>query len=120
MAKSKNHTARNQTVKNHRNGIKKPKRNRYRSLKGMDPKFLKNLRFAKKHNKKGRPDTQNLENEFSLVEKKRNAMELAKVAQEQAKQQQKKDKKTEEKSKKGDKKTQKSASKDDKKAKGKK
>ena len=51
MAKSKNHTAHNQSVKNHRNGIKKPPRNKYPSLKGVDPKFLRNLRFAKKHNK---------------------------------------------------------------------
>ncbi|ESO06465.1 hypothetical protein HELRODRAFT_64261 [Helobdella robusta] len=52
MAKSKNHTNHNQNKKQHRNGIKKPKSNRYPSLKGVDPKFLKNLRFAKKHNKK--------------------------------------------------------------------
>ena len=51
MAKSKNHTAHNQTVKAHRNGIKKPRRNKYPSLKGVDPKFLRNLKFSKKHNK---------------------------------------------------------------------
>lgn len=59
--------------KNHRNGIKKPKRYRYPSLKGVsvhnirdqqallivcvpfqvDPKFLRNMRFAKKHNRGG-------------------------------------------------------------------
>uniref|UniRef100_A0A8C0YR68 60S ribosomal protein L29 n=1 Tax=Cyprinus carpio carpio TaxID=630221 RepID=A0A8C0YR68_CYPCA len=38
----------------HRNGIKKPRSQRYESLKGVDPKFLRNMRFAKKHNKKGR------------------------------------------------------------------
>eukprot|EP00462_Mataza_sp_D1_P002978 CAMPEP_0175103088 /NCGR_PEP_ID=MMETSP0086_2-20121207/8859_1 /TAXON_ID=136419 /ORGANISM="Unknown Unknown, Strain D1" /LENGTH=59 /DNA_ID=CAMNT_0016378093 /DNA_START=28 /DNA_END=207 /DNA_ORIENTATION=+ len=55
MAKSKNHTAHNQTYKTHRNGIKKIKSHTYRSLKGCDPKFLKNLRFAKKSckNRKG-------------------------------------------------------------------
>ncbi|XP_064222865.1 large ribosomal subunit protein eL29 isoform X1 [Aotus nancymaae] len=37
----------------HRNGIKKPRSQRYESLKGVDPKFLRNMRFAKKHNKKG-------------------------------------------------------------------
>lgn len=81
MAKSKNHTAHNQSAygfgvflctpplfpissstppplhppsgfKAHRNGIKKPKTNRYPSLKGVDPKFLRNMRFAKKHNKR--------------------------------------------------------------------
>ncbi|XP_061893459.1 60S ribosomal protein L29 [Entelurus aequoreus] len=53
MAKSKNHTTHNQSRKAHRNGIKKPRSHRYESLKGMDPKFLRNMRFAKKHNKKG-------------------------------------------------------------------
>ena len=48
MAKSKNHTAHNQTAKQHRNGIKKPKRERYISTKGMDPKFLRNQRRATK------------------------------------------------------------------------
>uniref|UniRef100_M0R665 Large ribosomal subunit protein eL29 n=2 Tax=Rattus norvegicus TaxID=10116 RepID=M0R665_RAT len=53
MAKSKNHTTHNQSRKWHRNGIKKPWSQRYESLKGVDPKFLRNMRFAKKHNKKG-------------------------------------------------------------------
>ncbi|GLD64160.1 60S ribosomal protein L29 isoform X1 [Lates japonicus] len=53
MAKSKNHTTHNQSRKAHRNGIKKPRSQRYESLKGVDPKFLRNMRFAKKHNKKG-------------------------------------------------------------------
>ncbi|TXG63316.1 hypothetical protein EZV62_010310 [Acer yangbiense] len=64
MAKSKNHTAHNQSHKAHRNGIKKPKRHRHTSTKGyenveffiiiiimqMDPKFLRNQRYARKHN----------------------------------------------------------------------
>ena len=50
MAKSKNHTNHNQNRKNHRNGIKKPRKQTHTSLKGVDPKFLKNQRFAKKHN----------------------------------------------------------------------
>ena len=53
MAKSKNHTTHNQPPKWHRNSIKKPRSQRYESLKGIDPKFLRNMRFAKKHNKKG-------------------------------------------------------------------
>ena len=53
MAKSKNHTTHNQSRKWHRNGIKKPRSQRYESLKGVDPKFLRNMRIAKKHNKKG-------------------------------------------------------------------
>ncbi|CAN1181633.1 60S ribosomal protein L29-1 [Linum perenne] len=52
MAKSKNHTAHNQSYKAHRNGIKKPKSHRHTSTKGMDPKFLRNQRYAKKHNVK--------------------------------------------------------------------
>jgi hypothetical protein len=35
MAKSKNHTAHNQTYKAHKNGIKKPKNFRYASRKGV-------------------------------------------------------------------------------------
>ena len=44
MAKSKNHTAHNQNAKAHKNGIKKPKRQRYSSLLGVNPKFLRNAR----------------------------------------------------------------------------
>ncbi|XP_051054464.1 60S ribosomal protein L29-like [Phodopus roborovskii] len=58
MAKSKNHNTHNQSRKWHRNGIKKPRSQRYESLKGVDPKFLRNMRFAKKHNKKGLKKTQ--------------------------------------------------------------
>ncbi|MBZ3888951.1 60S ribosomal protein L29 [Sciurus carolinensis] len=53
MAKSKNHTMHNQSPKWHRNGIKKPRSQRYESLKGVDPKFLRNMHFAKEQNKKG-------------------------------------------------------------------
>jgi large subunit ribosomal protein L29e len=35
MAKSKNHTSHNNTNKDHRNGIKKPQWQRYRSLSGV-------------------------------------------------------------------------------------
>jgi len=52
MAKSKNHTAHNQNRKAHRNGILKPPRTYYSSTKGMDPKFLRNQRFAKKKSPK--------------------------------------------------------------------
>ena len=86
-SKHKNHTAHNQTRKNHRNGrcsriavrvptvairslpfrrndgrlccrplgpagIKRPKSQRYMSLKGVDPKFLRNQRYAAKGTKK--------------------------------------------------------------------
>ncbi|XP_051019274.1 60S ribosomal protein L29-like [Acomys russatus] len=51
MAKSKNHTTHNQSRKWHRNGIKKPLSQRYESLKGVDPKLLRNMCFAKKHKK---------------------------------------------------------------------
>lgn len=49
MAKSKNHTNHNQNFKAHRNGIKKPKRQRYSSLRGVDQKFIRNQRHAKRH-----------------------------------------------------------------------
>ncbi|XP_043699235.1 60S ribosomal protein L29-1-like [Telopea speciosissima] len=52
MAKSKNHTTHNQSNKAHKNGIKKPKRHRHTSTKGMDPKFLRNQRYARKHHNK--------------------------------------------------------------------
>ena len=50
MAKSKNHTNHNQTHKWHRNPTRKPSSKKLIKMKGMDPKFLKNLKFAKKHN----------------------------------------------------------------------
>ncbi|KCV68745.1 ribosomal protein L29e [Fonticula alba] len=46
MAKSKNHTSKNQSRKAHRNGIKKPKKERYISKKGVCTKFLLNQRYA--------------------------------------------------------------------------
>jgi large subunit ribosomal protein L29e len=46
MAKSKNHSTHNAGHKNHRNGIKRPKRQRYESLKAVNAKFLKNRRRA--------------------------------------------------------------------------
>mmetsp|Transcript_40349 Transcript_40349/g.86647 ORF Transcript_40349/g.86647 Transcript_40349/m.86647 type:complete len:204 (-) Transcript_40349:118-729(-) len=42
MAKSKNHTAHNQSHKNHRNGIKKSRRPRKMSMEGMNKKFVRN------------------------------------------------------------------------------
>ncbi|XP_054528897.1 large ribosomal subunit protein eL29-like [Pan troglodytes] len=50
-AKSKNHTTHNQSRKWHRNAIKKPRSQRYESLKWVDPRFLRNMHFAKKHKK---------------------------------------------------------------------
>ncbi|KIK65460.1 hypothetical protein GYMLUDRAFT_219532, partial [Collybiopsis luxurians FD-317 M1] len=40
------HTNHNQNKKAHKNGIKKPKSSRTRSLKGVDAKFRRNARFA--------------------------------------------------------------------------
>lgn len=53
MAKSKNHTNHNQNSKAHRNKIKKPQIPRHPSTRGVDAKFLKNLHYARKHNKRG-------------------------------------------------------------------
>jgi len=44
MAKDKNHSSKNQNHKNHQNGIKKPIRQKYGSLKGVNQKFLRNRR----------------------------------------------------------------------------
>ncbi|PCH41611.1 hypothetical protein WOLCODRAFT_163255 [Wolfiporia cocos MD-104 SS10] len=54
MAKSKNHTNHNQNKKAHRNGIKKPQTHRQRSMRGVDPKFRRNAKFARRGSK-GRP-----------------------------------------------------------------
>ncbi|EIN10862.1 hypothetical protein PUNSTDRAFT_51446 [Punctularia strigosozonata HHB-11173 SS5] len=56
MAKSKNHTNHNQNKKAHRNGIKKPKTHQTRSLKGVDPKFRRNAKFALIGSRKSRRD----------------------------------------------------------------
>ena len=52
MAKSKNHTNHNQNKKAHRNGIKRIRSNRYPSMKGVCPKFLRNQKFARKGTEK--------------------------------------------------------------------
>ncbi len=51
MAKSKNHTTHNQNYKNHRNGIKKPKSNKFSSLDCVNAKYLRNRRRAIKFDK---------------------------------------------------------------------
>ncbi|KIP09876.1 hypothetical protein PHLGIDRAFT_116029 [Phlebiopsis gigantea 11061_1 CR5-6] len=56
MAKSKNHTNHNQNKKAHRNGIKKPQSHRTLSLRGVDPKFRRNARFALVGSQKARKD----------------------------------------------------------------
>ncbi|CAF0802505.1 unnamed protein product [Adineta steineri] len=54
MAKSKNHTNHNQNKKDHRNGIKRPQSQRFPSLTGVDPKYVRNLKFTKHHNRVAR------------------------------------------------------------------
>ncbi|KAF1327802.1 60s ribosomal protein l29-1-like, partial [Globisporangium splendens] len=68
MVKQKNHTARNNTVKAHKNGIKKPKNHRYHSTRGLDPKFLRNQRFAKKFNKKNENKSKKLPLAARMIE----------------------------------------------------
>mmetsp|Transcript_66213 Transcript_66213/g.132874 ORF Transcript_66213/g.132874 Transcript_66213/m.132874 type:complete len:103 (+) Transcript_66213:71-379(+) len=48
MDKSKNHTGHNQIYKNHRNGIKKVRRQRKMSMQGMNCRFVRNQAFAKR------------------------------------------------------------------------
>ncbi|CAM9705370.1 unnamed protein product [Sphacelaria rigidula] len=50
IEQQKHHTGRNATFKDHANGIKKAPNHKFKSMKGMDPKFLRNQRFAKKYN----------------------------------------------------------------------
>ncbi|VVC36703.1 Ribosomal protein L29e [Cinara cedri] len=50
MAKSKNHTNHNQNRKDHRNGIKRPKKFRHESRRGVCQKFLRNQKYALKGN----------------------------------------------------------------------
>ncbi|XP_041531253.1 60S ribosomal protein L29-like [Microtus oregoni] len=52
MPKSKNHTTQ-PIPKMAQKGIKKPGHKDNDSLKGVDPTFLRNMCFAKKHNKNG-------------------------------------------------------------------
>merc|ERR1711874_947519 len=48
MAKSKNHTSHNQGFKNHRNGIYRPRKERYVSNAMMNQKLIRNTRRARK------------------------------------------------------------------------
>jgi len=52
MAKSKNHTNKNDSKKQHRNGIKRAKNYKHQSNKGVDPKFLRNMKYARAGNAK--------------------------------------------------------------------
>ena len=49
MAKDKNHSSKNQAHKNHQNGIQKPKRQKYASLKGVNQRFVRNRKRAVKN-----------------------------------------------------------------------
>eukprot|EP00804_Cyclotella_cryptica_P019512 CCRYP_006661-RA/>CCRYP_006661-RA protein AED:0.25 eAED:0.32 QI:0/0/0.5/1/1/1/2/585/82 len=55
VVRQKNTCAHNNTHKAHANGIKKRKRTKYVSTRGMDPKFLRNQKFCKKWNGSKRP-----------------------------------------------------------------
>lgn len=46
MAKSKNHTAHNQTYKQHKNGIKKPKAYRYSPNKGVSCRIYQSFCYC--------------------------------------------------------------------------
>ncbi|KAH9843696.1 ribosomal L29e protein family-domain-containing protein [Rhodofomes roseus] len=58
MAKSKNHTNHNQSRKAHRNGIKNPTSHRTRSMKGVDPKFRRNAKYALVGSRKARSEVE--------------------------------------------------------------
>eukprot|EP00397_Hematodinium_sp_SG-2012_P069960 GEMP01124316.1.p2 GENE.GEMP01124316.1~~GEMP01124316.1.p2 ORF type:complete len:105 (+),score=33.01 GEMP01124316.1:59-373(+) len=67
MAKSKNHTNHNQNKKAHRNGIKKSRQPRKMSYVGMDAKFIRNQRFAKKGMMNESPEAKAARQEASHV-----------------------------------------------------
>lgn len=52
MAKSKNHSTHNKGHKDHRNGIRRPKRVKNESLKGVNAVYLRNRRRAIKFDPK--------------------------------------------------------------------
>ena len=58
MVKSKHTCAHNNSHKAYANGIQKAKSQKFVSKKGMDPKFLRNQRFAKKYNNSKRVVTE--------------------------------------------------------------
>lgn len=51
VAKFKNHTMHSQPWTWHRNSIEKPQSQKYKFLKGVYPKFLRNTHFGKRHKK---------------------------------------------------------------------
>ncbi|GKT31539.1 Ribosomal protein L29e like protein [Aduncisulcus paluster] len=52
MPKRANGTYRHESTKNHKNGIKKPRHQRFSSTKGMGQKFLRNQKWARAHSRK--------------------------------------------------------------------
>eukprot|EP01121_Diplochlamys_sp_Union-15-3_P002705 TRINITY_DN1244_c0_g1_i1.p1 TRINITY_DN1244_c0_g1~~TRINITY_DN1244_c0_g1_i1.p1 ORF type:complete len:103 (-),score=29.96 TRINITY_DN1244_c0_g1_i1:55-363(-) len=87
MAKRKNHTAKNQTRKQHRNGIKKPKKGTQPgSHKGLDQNYRRNLKFAKRWNdvKGGRPKELRDKQQKALVEAFKKATAVKGAAPKQA------------------------------------
>ncbi|KAJ6240715.1 60S ribosomal protein L29 [Anaeramoeba flamelloides] len=68
MTKRRNHSNHNQNRKHHRNGIKKPKRQRHRTKKGMYLPFAKNLKFVRKGTLKAKMEKKkNQEKEMEVV-----------------------------------------------------
>ena len=67
MAKSKNHTNHNQNKKAHKNGIKKPKRQRYISQAGVNPKFIRNARRSIKGTREALNAKPNLKKIFTDI-----------------------------------------------------
>jgi len=76
MAKSKNHTSHHQNRKDHRNGIKRPKKIPIRSFEGQERKFVFNLRKSRKNNKTPK---ENRELQKNFVDKRRILFQLVKA-----------------------------------------
>ncbi|KAJ6233252.1 beige/beach-related [Anaeramoeba flamelloides] len=68
MTKRRNHSNHNQNRKHHRNGIKKPKRQKNRSKKGMFLPYVKNMKFVRKGTLKAKMEKKkNQEKEMEVV-----------------------------------------------------
>ena len=79
MAKSKNSSQHNQSYKDHRNGIKQIKWNKYSSSKGVNQKLLRNLRRAKKFDPKILKE-KNLTKRIEFMRKNKDKIQSAKEA----------------------------------------
>merc|ERR1711931_150463 len=70
--------------KAHRNGIYRPKKNRFPPMTGVDRKYLRNLRFAKKHNKVVPKGIKRIEKEAMMAKQAAHMLRMKKIAMSKA------------------------------------